>query len=119
MYAPICSPHVINVGSYTQGPCSGPDSQKLLVQPGTYATKWIPDDPGAAGIPVDASSLIPVPPSKKDIVRFLRDSGDGGAKAGAGGSLIGIDTNEGIVKLDKVTELVIVHMSFLGKVVVE
>ena len=98
----------------------GPDSQLLMVQPGTYGEAWAAD--GSAAVEVDGSVLTPVLPSKKDRVKILGDSVEGVgpsgvAPAGAVGTLIGIDNNEGIVKVDRATELAIADMSLLGKVV--
>jgi hypothetical protein len=56
-----------------------------------------------------------LPPSKKDRVKILGESDTASAQPGACGTLIGIDSSDGIVKVDNTTDLVIIDMRLLGK----
>ena len=73
---------------------------------------WVPD-PDHAGEEVELSALAPLAPSKKDRVRVLEDSDS--APAGTAGLLIGIDGNDGIVKVDNSSDLLIVPLATLGR----
>ena len=94
----------------------GPDGRSLLVQPGVYEEQWRPA-PGGLEQLVDALALRLVPPSKKDRVKILGEIDSAAAPPGAVGSLIGVDGLDGIVRWDNTTDLTIIDMRLLGKLV--
>lgn len=81
------------------------------VDPGTNA--WIAESDAAETYSL--SSIETLPPSKKDKVRLLKDSDL--ANAGTVGSLIGIDDADGIVKVEGSTELVVIDLKHLARVI--
>ncbi len=61
---------------------------------------------------IDATDLVPVRPEKKDKVKILS-----GEFSGQVGALIGIDQQDGIVKLSGSSDFKILRMSILAKYV--
>ena len=96
-----------------------PDGRSLTVQPGSVdpsSGAWAAEA-GAAEAAVDPLSLGVVPPTKKDRVKILGEQEGLSAPPGTVGTLIGIDSMDGIVRVDNQTELLIVDMGMLGKLV--
>lgn len=94
----------------------GSDGRSLRVQPGVYEEQWRPT-PGVPEQLVDALALRLVAPSKKDRVKILGEIDSVVAAPGVVGSLIGIDGLDGIVRGDNTTDLTIIDLRLLGKLV--
>ncbi|KAG1676522.1 hypothetical protein FOA52_000065 [Chlamydomonas sp. UWO 241] len=93
----------------------GPDGRLLRVATGTLdhgSGAWVAD---GAELSYDGGLLSLLPPSKKDRVKILGESDTASAQPGAAGQLIGIDSSDGIVKVDNTTDLVIIDMRLLGR----
>lgn len=84
-----------------------------LVLPGTLSDDGsFEPDGGAAELRLPAGDLTLVTPQKKNAVKIVR-----GEHRGQTGSLIGVDVADGIVKLDANTDIKILELSSLGRLV--
>lgn len=97
---------------------AGSDGRTLRLQHGgldPVSGSWAPaaDQPDET---LDPSTLSLVMPSKKDRVKVLGET-DTLTGPGAVGTLIGMDGTDGIVKVDNSTDLCIIDMRLLGKMV--
>jgi len=95
------------------------DGRGVRVRPGALSPgsgAWEPEA-GADELVLDGHQLELVQPVKKDRVKILSESDTAAGAPGTAGTLIGVDVTDGIVKVDNTTDLAIIDMRLLGKLV--